>query len=490
MEETITNEGQKRSTSFQLYWNTLVRVPAQLITFVISIIVARLLMPKDFGIMGICMMLIGYANLFTNFGFNEGIIQKNIKDKKILSSIFTFDITISSAIAIIFCLSSGLIADFFQTPECKLAIRVSSLSFIITSFLGLPQAILRRDMNFKAVAIIDVIQSLLMSVSTLLLAIKGLGYWALVYGQIIPLSVVAFISCIKAKWVPIVYYNQLVMKSIYNFGVWNFLKVQLWFISQHVDRFIIGRWLGPVNLGYYDKGMSLGMTPLSFLTMNINAVMFSSFSMNKEDLRKVKMSFLKGIALISFINYPLYLGLIIVAPYFVNSILGNKWLPMTLSFQIILLGLVFKSFVGLTANLNVGIGKYKEHTIRSFYALIILTICCILLFKYGIIGISFGFLIYCVIEILLLLDLANKNIQLKWHEIIKYMAPGFVGSIIMFLVTFLASFYQFQEHSVSNLVIISVIGFITYCLCLLFDKSEVTVGFKQHMFEDMVVFRK
>ena len=205
---------ESRNTRSQLYWNTLLRIPAQVINFVISILVARLLMPRDFGIMGITMMIIGYTNLFTNFGFVEAIIQKNIHDKKILNSIFTFNLTISCLLAGGFYLIAGLIADFFNTPEAMMVIRVMSIVFIITAFPIVPNAILRRDMKFKAVAIFDLIQAILMSIITLLLAYKGFEYWALVYGQIIPLAVTSVLLCIKVRYLPSLYYNNNLMKKV------------------------------------------------------------------------------------------------------------------------------------------------------------------------------------------------------------------------------------------------------------------------------------
>ena len=141
------NSDQAVSVKSNLYWNTLIRIPSQIVYFAISIIVARILMPRDYGILGIVMMLIGYANTFTNFGFNQAIVQKRIVDKKTLNSIFTLDFSISIIIAAGFFLIAGFIADFFRTPECAKAIRVLCPIFILTSFYGLPHAILRRDMK-------------------------------------------------------------------------------------------------------------------------------------------------------------------------------------------------------------------------------------------------------------------------------------------------------------------------------------------------------
>ncbi len=475
---------ESRNTRVQLYWNTLVRIPAQIINFVISILVARILMPRDFGIMGISMMLIGYSNLFTNFGFAEAIIQKNIHDRKILNSIFTFNLFISSLLAVGFYFAAGLIADFFKTPECMKVIRVMSLVFIISSFPVVPSSILRRDMNFKVVAVFDLIQAVLMSVITLLLAYKGFGYWALVYGQIVPLTIISLLLCVKVKFFPILYYKNNIMKEIYNFGGWNFFRVQLLFISQHVDRFIVGKWLGPVNLGFYDKAITLSATPYNALIMNINSVMFSSFSIDKENPTRLQETFQKSLALLSFINFPLYLGLIAVAPHFVHSLLGNKWVPMIIPFQIILTGFIFRSFMGIATSLNVGVGMYKNQTVRSFFSLLILTVLCILFRNQNIAVIASCFMIFCILDIMLLIGLSCRAINLRHLRILQAIFPGLMSSLFMYFITVAASHFIFQAYSIINMFFIIFVGFIAFILSITLNHSDYAREFRSNLIKD------
>ncbi len=446
-------------------------------------------MPKDFGIMGIVMMLIGYTNLITNFGFGEAIIQKNIHDKKTLNSIFTFNITISTLLAVGFYISAGFIGDFFHTPECKMAIRVMSLVFIITSFPVIPGSILRRDMNFKTVASFDLIESILMSVITLFLAYKGFGYWALVYGQLIPVIVITVLLCIKVRYFPFLYYSHTHMRDIYNFGGWNFFKTQLGFISQHVDIFIIGKWLGPVCLGYYDKAMSIGMVPLNSLTMNINSVMFSSFSLDKEHISVLQRSFIKGLALVSLINYPIYFGLIAVAPYFTIILLGNKWSPMIVPFQIILFGIIFKANNGLIASLNIGIGNYKNHSLRLLFALIIYIVSCLLLLKIGLNGIALAFCIFCIVQFILSLSLAKKAIDLSWIEIMRALSGGFVASLIMFFTTIIFAKFIFNSYTIINLVVLIFSGICCYIICLLLQKNQFVADIISSLKKDILLIK-
>lgn len=476
---------QNLSTRKQLYWNTLLRIPSQIITFVISILIARILEPKDFGIMGIVMMLIGYSNLITDFGFSEAIIQKNIYNDKILNSIFTFNLAISSILAVLFFVLAGYVADFFKAPECKEVIRVMCLVFIITSFTGIPSAILRRDMNFKSISLLDFIRSLLMAFATFILALNHFGYWALAYGQLISLIVITLLLSIKTRWIPKIYYNHTAMKGIINFGMWNFIKTQLGFAAQHVDKFIIGRWLGPTHLGFYDKAISVADMPYNSLTMNINNVMFSSFSRANEDKYQLQQHFKKSLTILSFINFPIYLGLIVIAPYFVYALLGDKWAPMIMPFQIILVSMLIKSFGGLAASLNVGIGKYKAHTIRFFIAVVIFTIACFFLLQFSITGIAISYLIFSIIYVSLWMNLSLKNIDLSWRDVLLAIFPGAAAATLMFFAAKVMTYFVFVDYSFMNMVFIIVISAFVYCGYVLLDNSQLTKDLKNLVWKDI-----
>jgi O-antigen/teichoic acid export membrane protein len=257
-----------------------------------------------------------------------------------------------------------------------------------------------------------------------------------------------------------------------------------------VDRFIIGKWLGATQLGLYDKSLTLGVTPYNAIIMNINAVMFTSFSSNKGDISQLKESFMKSVTLVSFINFPIHLGLIIIAPYFVTSMLGIKWVRMIQPFQIILMALLFKSFDGLSASLNVGLGKYKEHTMRTLYAFIMFTIVCFMFIKQGIIGIAMSYLVYCLFNIFLVMNLSMKAIRLNYSDVFRSTLPAMLSSVIMFFITFLSSILMFKNYSLINMIFIILIELTSYILAILFNKSPITKEFKVYLVRDLKKYYK
>jgi|WetSurMetagenome_2_1015567.scaffolds.fasta_scaffold00113_33 O-antigen/teichoic acid export membrane protein len=476
---------QNVSTRSQLYWFTLLKIPTHIVAFVISILVARILDPNDFGIMGIAMMLIGYANLFTDFGLSEAVIQKGIRDYKTLTSIFTLNLAFSIGLAILFYASAEHIAVFFNSAECEDVIKVMSSVFIISSFATIPYAILRRDMNFKTLALVQLNHSLLMSFITLFLALYNYGYWALAFGQLVPSVLMAVYVCFRVRWMPGVSYNYSAMKPVMDFGVWNFLKTQLGFVAQHTDRFIIGRWLGTTSLGLYDKALTTAETPYNSVTMNINGVMFSAFSKIREDKKLLRQQFKKSLALLSFINFPIYFGILVIAPYFVISLLGEKWAPMIIPFQIILFSYLFKTFSGMIASLNVGIGQYRNHTIRFFISWLAFIAACFFLLDLDIPGIALAYLVHNLCFVILCMNLSLKSIELSWKDALRVILPGAIASLFMLLVTWMITYFLLPEYTFANMIFIIIAGAFAYCGFILLDKSYITKDLREVIFADI-----
>jgi len=479
---TVAKPGNTRT---QLYWNTLLKIPVQAIVFVFSILITRILDPADFGIMAIAMILIGYSNTLTNFGFNEAIIQKSIRTDKTINSIFTLNLTVSILLATLFYLSAGNIAAIFDTAESEDVIKIMSSVLIISAFYGLPVALLRRDMNFKAVSIFDACKSLSMSVITLALAMNHMGYWALVYGQLIPLIFISAIICLKVGFIPKIYFNKNYMTGIFHFGGWNFLKTQLHFIGSHIDKLIIGRFYDASSLGYYDKSKTLSLTPYNTLTINVNSVMFSAFSAAKDDRVKLQQQFKKSLAVVAYLNFPMYLGFITIAPYFVHSLLGDKWVPMIATFQIVLGSFIISSFGGLLASMIVGVGKYKELTIRLFYATVFFLAACVLLLRFGIEGIAVAFLLFNLLLTILWMGLALPHIGVRWRDVFSSISSGAVASLIMFLCVMVLAYNVFNEYTLSNMAFLILAGVLTYVLYVLLDRSEIIMELKLQVWADI-----
>jgi len=468
-----------------LYWNTLLRIPAQIIFFITSIIIARILDPKDFGIVGISLIAISYVNLFTNFGFSQVIIQRKIRDLNTLNSIFTFNFAISIILSVSFFVFAEDIARFLNADESNHTIQALSVLFIVSAFSIIPTVSLKRDMRFKELVAAELISRFIAAFVTLTCALAGLGYWSLVSGHLISRTVTAVWLSVQARWFPSIVYTHNKMKKLFDFGLWNFLNAQLTFYADNIDKVLLSKFHGLLMLGFYDKSQSIARFPISSLMMNINTVMFSSFSKDQDKKSRIQKDFLKSLTLVSVIGFPIYTGLIIVAPYFVYGLLGEKWSPMIGSFQIILGGCLLRTIYGLSSNLNIGIGNYRHNTLQLFASAVIFTGTCFFLLKYGLIGISCSFLIYSFIITLFGLSLAKKGIGISWTRIVRAVLPGFKLSFIMSSVVILLSRLYFIDYTISNLFVLSLMGAVFYFILAMIEKNEIVKGMRTSVINDI-----
>jgi len=431
------------------------------------------------------MIIIGYIDLFTNFGFTQAIVQKKIRDVNALNSVFTFNLVLSVILSVLLFAFAESMARFFNAGESKHAIQALSFTFIVTAFHIVPMANLLRDMRFRDLVATEFIKRFSSAFFMLTLALTGFGYWSLVFGYLVAEVIVAVWLCVKARWLPSIMYIHSKMKTLFDFGLWNFLNSQLMFYTDNIDKILMSKFHGLLFLGFYDKSQSIARFPISSLMMNINSVMFSSFSKDQDEKSRVQKNFLKSLTLVSVIGFPIYTGLMIVAPYFVYGLLGEKWSPMITSFQIVLGGCLLRTIWGLASNLNIGIGNYRNNAVRLFISAVIFTVACFLLLGYGLIGISCSFLIYSLAITLLSLSLAKEGIGISWTDIARAALPGAKSSLIMASVVILMSRVYLVEYTALNLFALSLVGAALYFILMMIEKNDIVRNMKISIINDI-----
>jgi len=449
-------------TKSSLFWNLSLPVLYQAVRLVISIIIARILDPKDFGILGIASAIVFYTNSLTNFGLSQALVQrKNICERHI-NSIFTINFSISIILSILTIMFSKDISIFFNTPESKNVFRALSAIFIITSFEVIPLSLLKREIRYKTISLIEFIAGGCQTGITLVMAILGFRYWSLVCG-LLSKQVLKFILLnYRVKWVPRIKYEHKCVKEIFNFGWWNFLLAQSNFLSHYLDKFIIGKFLGPISLGYYDKAFSLAFMPIQAIAVKISEVMFASFSRNQDDINKAKEHFTKLISTTSLICFPIFLGMAVIAPFFVIILLGDKWKAMIVTLQILSLAFTFYSLTNIIGAINLGAGNYKGYIIIRLFGILFILLMCLFFVKKGIEVVSAIILIESFMMVILSFDITNRSLLIPWLCFIRAIIPPLSGAVIMFIIVKLLSFLVFGEINMMNLFILTSIGIMIY----------------------------
>jgi len=481
----MKNSHISSKTKSGLYWNVALKIAYEIFRFATSIVIARILDPKDFGIVSIATMVIYYSNSFTNFGFNQALVQRKDITQKHVDAVFTFDLTVSVIMATSIFLSAGAISVFFNSPESKDVIRVLSVVFILTTLHDLPYVLLRRDIEFKVISVIDMIREVSMSLITLMLAYLGFSYWSIVWGHIIPLFFAAIYLLYKVRSPLKITVDYSSIRELFHFSMWSFIQMQIYFLSSRIDRIIIGKFLDMNMLGLYEKSKSLSQMPSESLGDKINAVLFSSFSRAQDDKKEIARLFNKSLILVSVINFPIYFGLFSISEHFVLVLLGEKWSAMIPVFQIMAVAGLFASINGLASALAVGAGHYRNYTIRFGFSTVIFIILAFIAVDRGIEYVAVTFVAYSVVLFQQSFVLLRKEFNFRWSDLFICLSPAFICGGLMLAVLEMLKYYYFYKINASNMIALICVGMAVFSLLILIYPSRLLSEVRRSIFRDV-----
>ena len=479
----MTQDLSERTRS-SLYWKVLLRGPYECLHFVASVIVARILGPTDFGIVSIATMTIMYCNVITNFGLNNALVQrKEITDRHI-NSIFTVDLMISLMMVLLFYMIAPFLASFFNSPESKNVIRTLCVLFVLTTFHDMSYAIFKRNIDFGFLSKVDLVREMGIAALTLILAICGLSYWAVVWGQLIPFFLITCYLVHRVDWSPRLRYHHNAIKEVFNFGSWNFVWAQTEFFRSRMDRLAVSKMLGPTALGLYDRAKSLYHIPSDNIVQNVNSVLFSTFSRAQDDSEYLAHTFKKGLLLTSIIGFPLYGGLYILADDFVSVVLGAKWVSMTTALQVLSLGGFFMSLQGLLSVLNMATGKYKIFTVGVLVNTGFFVLACLFLARIGIEAVAVGVLFFNSLLFFFSFSLAKKRIHLSWRDFSVCILPATLGTAAILISVKICKSIFFEGPSIISLTLLAIIAGAVYIAVLALIRTEILDGIKASIQRD------
>lgn len=462
--------GLKKKTISGIIWSFGSQGGKQVSQFIITAVLARLLSPKDFGLLGMATVFTGFVTLFAELGVSGALIQKQNVDDNHLSSAFWLNIVVGIILTLIFIALAPLIAGFYNKPELKPILIVLSFNFVLSSFTVIQQTILTKDMDFRALAVRDVTAVIISGIVGIYLAYNGHGVWSLVYQLLTFTFVNGFLLWILSKWRPKFIFSITAIKDIFHFSA-NMTGFNiLGYFSGNIDYLLIGRFLGSESLGYYTLAYKLMMVPLRNVTAVISKVMFPVFSQIQNDLEKVCKTYLKMIKAIAFITVPAMFGLFVIAPEFINIIYGPKWSPVIGLVKIFCFCGIAQSIGGTVVNIRLSQGKaglqFKIGMLNTFFATILISIGL----KWGIYGVTFFYTVFSIIWSCYTVYITLPLIKMKLSTFIANLYMPFTTSLFLLFILLLIKRYILLSQLLT-LIILPLIGIIVYVISLVYLKQ-------------------
>ena len=330
----------KKQTINSYGWNFLDNILNRGISFVVGIILARLLSPTEYGLIGIILIFIALFNSIVDSGLGSALIRKNDCTEKDYNTVFYTNLALSLFVSCLFFLCAPLIAVFFNEPQLTPLAQVMSCILIINALSIIQNTILQKNLDFKGKMIISMISSITSGVVGIAMAYSGYGVWSLVGQQISRQLLYTILLWIHNHWLPKLVFSVQSFKELFGFG-WKLLVSGLIdTIWKEIYQIVIGKFYTPTTLGLYSRAHQFSTIFSSNLTSVVQSVSFPSLSKVQDDAARLKRGFQKVNKVSMYISFVTMFGMMAIAKPMVFVLLGEKWLPCVPFLQIICLQMV------------------------------------------------------------------------------------------------------------------------------------------------------
>ena len=465
----------KKKTFWGGIWNSLSSVSLTGLNFMITAILARLLSPNAFGVMGMIQTIIALINIMNQFGLSPTIIQGENLNQKRLSSLFWFNMLVGIVMTGIVFFAADLIALFFNQKDLAPLLKLISIVFTIVSLSFIQQSLLRKEMKFKKLFNINIISTLSYGVITILLAVNGFGVKSLVLGYIIKNIITTILIVLFYRWFPSLKFDLKEIKDLLDFGVYVFGSSILNYFNRNLDYLLIGRFLGAEALGYYTLAYKLMLIPIRKIGGVVGNTFLPAFSQIKHNKKSIKKYYLIVLQLISLLTFPMMGGLFIVAPEFILSIYGKNWIPVIKLIQILSITGALQSMGTTVGTILLSQGRSDISFKWNLFAVINLSIAMVIGMKWGIIGVAMGVTIFSFYAFWISFYITGNLINMSLLDLVKFIRKSFLYTLLMMMIVYLTKTYlvtPYIEQISIQLVINVTIGVITYTAIFLLIDGE------------------
>ena len=340
-------------------WSSITEIIAKLISPIVNMVLARLLVPEAFGIVATITMVISFAEVFTDAGFQKYIIQHEFENEEELnkstSVAFWTNFVLSSLICLIIFFFRHPLAELVGSPGLGDSISVSSLLIILAAFSSIQMARYKRDFNFKSLFFVRLGSSLIPLLVTIPLALFLRNYWALLIGNFARELFNAVALTLKSKWKPKFFYDFKLFKEMFSFSAWTLLEsISIW-LTANVDIFIVGTYLNEYYLGLYKTSMSTVNAYMAIITSALTPILFSALSRYQNDENNFKKTYYTFQRFTALFVIPMGVGIFVFQDLVTEILLGSQWMEAS----------GFIGWWGLTGALTIVISHFSSEVYRS-----------------------------------------------------------------------------------------------------------------------------
>lgn len=442
-------------------WSLFERVSTQILQFVLGIFLARLLSPKDYGLIGLLLVFIVISQVFIDSGFTKALIQKKNRDEKDISTVFLFNLFISIVCYIILWFVAPFVADFYEIDLLTSLLRVLSISLILNALFTVPATLVTIDLNFKLFAKINFVAVIISGSTAIYLAYIGYGVWSLVFQTLLKSVIMGILLWIWTKWKPKFQFSKQSFKQMFSYGSKLLIGSLMNTTVSNISALFIAKIISAKELGYYTQGTQF--TDLIFKTINamVEKVLLPSLSII-QDQKEVLIRYSKNIIkVVSIFVTPIFFILIVIAEPLISVLLTDKWLPVVPVMQIFAVARLITIICGINVNLLYVLGRTDLALKQQYFKIPIRLVLLLAALKFGIVYVALAELLATTIHYFIDSFYPGKIMSYGARDQIKDLYKIFLLNILMVILVLPLMFY------ISNDILKLVLVPFTYALLYL-----------------------
>jgi PST family polysaccharide transporter len=445
------------------------QVVTQLVRFGTNVVLARLLTPEDFGIVAIALVVTTLLDQVKDLGTGSAIIQRESVDDKLLNSVFYLNLALGAVLGLSIYLSAGPVASLLGAPQAAPVLQAFSVITVVTSLSQIHHSLLRRNLRFFEIGIVASVSAAATAVVSIIGALLGLNYWALVLGTAVGALVGTVLVWIYDRWRPSLMLSLASLKSIWGYSVHLFLANILFIFFTQVDKIIIGRFIGSSALGTYTLAQRTVMSPITAVSTVVNEVSFPAFSRRQNDHAALRSGIIRSSQVVALVTFPAMIGLAVLADSAVPVVFGPQWYGLIPVIWLLAPIAAVQSMTVSSTQVLLAKGRSDWAFRWGVVYCLVLTVFELIGVRWGLVGVAAAYAAGILLLTPFELALAFRTIEMRLRDYLRELLPHVWITAVMAVCVAAAAggVRAVTEADWAELMVGSLVGLLVYGLLIL-----------------------
>lgn len=426
-----------------------------------TLILARLLVPSDFGLIGMVTVFINFLVLFKDAGLSTATIQNEKITPGQINTLFWINAVISIGLGLIILFFSPLVAAFYKKQELTAVTAVLSISFIIQGFSIQHNALLQRHLKFRTTALIEVLSQLTSILVAISMASTGFRYWALVGGTMTRSIVIVLLTYYFCPWMPGKILKGTGVRPMLKFGGHLTGSYFIGYLSRNLDSLLIGRMIGAASLGLYNRAYTLLMQPLTQISGPLTSLSLPVLSSLKNEPERYRSYYMQLLDILVSLALPITVYCFLEAEFLINILLGAKWMEATPVFKILSIGGIFVAISSAPGLVMLSHGFSRRYFRINVVTSVITSVSLIIGVFFGIKGVATAYAIASFLKIIPLIAYSFRETPINLNIIFKSISGPVLAATLGAASAFVV-IQLFPEERILKHVLIALVFFLVY----------------------------